>query len=232
MKVSAIVPAAGQGKRMGNTQNKIYLPLNGEPILTRTLAQLDAVPEIAELIIPVRADEVQWCIDEIFSGGRFTKPYKVIVGGKERQDSVLAGLAALSSEADFVLVHDAARPLITGELIAEALQAAELYGSAVLAVPVKDTIKMINSDGFVDKTLERSTLRAIQTPQIFRRDIISKAYEYAVETGLAVTDDASLVEAMGEPVFLVSGSYENIKITTPEDLLLAGEILRRRFECE
>lgn len=232
MRVSAIIPAAGQGKRMGSGRNKVYLPLDDQPILALTLQQLDAIDEIAELIVVVRSEEVEPCHSEIFSNGKFTKPYKVIVGGKERQDSVKAGLAALEADTDFVLVHDAARPLITGELIADALDKAQMYGSAVLAVPVKDTIKVIKSDGFVETTLERSALRAVQTPQIFRREIICKAYEFAEQNGCIATDDASLVEAMGEPVFLVSGSYENIKITTPEDILLAKEILRRRSKCE
>lgn len=228
MRVSAIIPAAGQGKRMGSNLNKIYLPLNGQPLLALTLQQLDEVPEICEFIVPMREDEVEACIAEIFLEGKYKKPYKVIVGGKERQDSVRAGLAALSSESDFVLVHDAARPLITGELITNVLKAAQEYGSAILAVPVKDTIKVIKSDQFVETTLDRSNLRAVQTPQVFRRDIICRAYEFAVRNNIIATDDASLIEAMGEPVFLVSGSYENIKITTPEDLLLAEEILRRR----
>lgn len=228
MKISAIIPAAGQGKRMGMGQNKVHLTLGNETILTLTLKIFDQLDEVEELIVVVRPDEVEACLEQIFLPGRFQKPYKVVAGGKERQDSVKAGLAVLSRHTDFVLIHDGARPLITNDLIQGALEAAALHGTAVLAVPVKDTIKVVQANGFVKQTPERSTLRAVQTPQIFSRALICRAYEHATETGILGTDDASLVEALGESVYLVSGSYENIKITTPEDLLLAESILRRR----
>lgn len=231
MKVSAIIPAAGQGKRMGMGQNKVYLTLGDETILGLTVKFFEQIPEVEEIIVVVRADEVESVEREICAPGELHKPCKVIVGGKERQDSVQAGLAVLSHISDFVLIHDGARPLITTELVQSALRVAEEKGTAVLAVPVKDTIKVVNSTGYVEGTPERATLRAVQTPQIFRRDLIVRAYEHAKEMGILGTDDASLVEAMGEPVFLVEGSYENLKITTPEDLLLAEEILRRRLSC-
>lgn len=231
MKISAIIPAAGQGKRMGVGQNKVYLTLGNETILTSTLKIFDRLEVVEELIVVVRPEEVETCLEQILLPGMFQKPYKVVAGGKERQDSVKAGLAVLSNTTDFVLIHDGARPLVTEELLKNALEAAVEHGTAVLAVPVKDTIKVVQSNGFVDQTLERSTLRSVQTPQIFRRELICQAYDRAAETGLVGTDDASLVEALGEPVQLVPGSYENIKITTPEDLLLAESILRRRSQC-
>ncbi|AZR74691.1 2-C-methyl-D-erythritol 4-phosphate cytidylyltransferase [Anoxybacter fermentans] len=231
MKVSAIIAAAGRGRRMGGKQNKQFLRLGNDMILNLTLQQLDQIEEIKELIVVVGASEVKFCLEEIFAKGNFQTPYRVIAGGKERQDSVRAGLAVLSHTTDYVLIHDGARPLITKELIKNALKTAKEKGTAVLAVPVKDTIKVVDQEGYVKSTPERATLRAVQTPQIFRKDLICAAYEKAEQTGFYGTDDASLVEAMGVPVFLVEGSYENIKITTPEDLLLAEEILRRRSKC-
>lgn len=231
MKISVIIPAAGQGRRMGMGQNKVHLSIGSETILTLTLQIFDRLDVVEELIIVVRPEEAETCLQQVLLPGAFQKPYKVVAGGKERQDSVRAGLAVLSHRSDFVLIHDGARPLVADELIQGALQAALEHGTAVLAVPVKDTIKIVRPNGFVEKTPERSALRAVQTPQIFRRELICRAYEYADRTGFLGTDDASLVEAMGEPVFLVPGSYENIKITTPEDLLLAESILRRRSSC-
>lgn len=232
MKVSAIIAAAGQGKRMGRDQNKIYLSLEGQTILGLTLKQLEQIDTIEEFIIVVRADEMDYCRNKILQKINLVKPYKMIVGGKERQDSVRAGLAALSDHTDYVMVHDGARPLVSIEIIDHALEEAKKHGTAVLAVPVKDTIKVVDDAGFVESTPTRAKLRAIQTPQIFRKDLIIQAYEKAEEIGFVGTDDASLVEAMGQPVRLVPGSYENIKITTPEDLLLAQEILRGRSSCE
>ncbi len=231
MRVSAIVAAAGQGKRMGDTINKQYLAINGRKILTITLLQLDQIIEITELIVVVPASDLTYCEKEIFQKTEFKTPYKLIPGGKERQDSVYAGLAALSNESDYVLIHDGARPLITIELIENVLKEAVTHGTAVLAVPVKDTIKVVNSNGFVESTPDRARLRAVQTPQVFCREQILQAYHQAQAIGYVGTDDASLLEAMGQSVFLVPGSYENIKITTPEDLLLAEEILRRRAKC-
>ncbi len=231
MKVSAIVAAAGQGKRMGEDRNKQYLSLDNEMILTLTLKQLDQIEEIIELIVVVKDFEIAFCEREIFGKNKFITPYKIVAGGKERQDSVEAGLAALQQNTELVLIHDGARPLITKSLIINALNIAEEYGTAVLAVPLKDTIKVVNSSGFVETTPERSKLRAVQTPQVFKRELIFKAYQEAKWSDYSGTDDASLVEAIGEPVYLVQGSYENIKITTPEDLLLAKEILRRRSGC-
>lgn len=231
MRVSAIVAAAGQGSRMGAKVSKQYLKVNDQKILALTIQLLDHIQDVVELIVVVPASDVTFCQEEIFAKIDIQTPYKIVPGGKERQDSVYAGLVALSHESDFVLIHDGARPLITIERIQYALKEAKIHGTAVLAVPVKDTIKVVTADGFVQSTPERSTLRAIQTPQIFRRELILKAYEQAFQVGYVGTDDASLLEAIGESVYLVPGSYENIKITTPEDLLVAEEILRRRVQC-
>lgn len=228
MQVSAIIPAAGQGKRMGGKRNKQYLTLGKDMVLTLTLHQLDKIQEITELIVVVREVDLEFCRREIFAKEQFQTPYKLISGGKERQDSVKAGLAVLSQNTNYVLIHDGARPLITEKLIKDALVAAQTYGAAVVSVPLKDTIKIVDSKGFIESTPDRSTLRAVQTPQVFSRELICRAYEFATELSYLGTDDASLVEAMQEQVVVISGSYENIKITTPEDVLLAEEILRKR----
>lgn len=231
MKVSALVAAAGQGKRMGAKSNKQYLMINDQRILTLTLRQLDKIAQIVELIILVPAAEVDLCREMIWAETDLQTPWRLIPGGQERQDSVYAGLAALSRLTDYVLIHDGARPLITTNLIEDVLEKAQAHGAAVLAVPVKDTIKVVDSSGFVQYTPKRASLWAVQTPQVFQRDLICQAYQQAILTGYYGTDDASLIEAIGYSVPLVLGSYENIKITTPEDLLLAEEILRRREKC-
>lgn len=232
MKVSAIVAAAGQGRRMQANKNKQYLQLDNEMILSRTLKVLDRIEEIKEIVVVVGSSEIEFCQEEIIDNNNLRTQHKVVAGGKERQDSVRAGLAALSCDSEYILIHDGARPLITKDLIGEALIGAREHNTAVLAVPVKDTIKVVDRSGYVVETPDRSKLRAVQTPQIFKRDLICDAYQWAIEADFSGTDDASLVEAMGEKVYLVQGSYENIKITTPEDLLLAKEIIRRRSECE
>ena len=231
MKVSALIAAAGQGKRMGTKANKQYLRINGQRILTLTLKQLDKIAEIIQLIIIVPAAEVDFCREMLWAETDLQTPWEIIPGGQERQDSVYSGLAALSCVADYVLIHDGARPLITEQLITNVLEQAQVHGAAVLAVPVKDTIKVVNSSGFVQYTPERASLWAVQTPQVFQRDLICKAYNQAVLSGHYGTDDASLIEAMGHSVSLVLGSYENIKITTPDDLLLAEVIFERREKC-
>lgn len=158
----------------------------------------------------------------------FNKVSQIVAGGQERQDSIYRGLQSLPEECDLVVVHDGARPLVTPQILTEAIKEAQLSKASVVAVPVKDTIKQVNREGFVEKTLNRAELVSVQTPQVFKKEIILKAYEEAFKKGIYGTDDASLVELWGIKVKVVMGSYENIKITTPEDIELALSLIRGR----
>lgn len=223
--VSVIFPAAGQGKRMNAGINKVFLELADKPMLIRTLQKFSAVPEVGELIVVVGADEVEPVTKllEKFSG---LKSWKVTEGGSERQYSVWNGLKQAASDADVVLVHDAARPLVTVKTIEDVIAAAREYGGAIAAVPEKNTIKVVSESGVVKSTPARSTLWAVQTPQGFRKQILLEANIKAEADGFLGTDDASLVERLGRPVHVVMSEYSNIKVTTPEDLLIAEAFLR------
>ncbi len=222
MKVVAIVPAAGQGRRMGGGRNKLFLPLARCPILVRTLETLASCRRLSEVIVVAAPEEVsqveallrQW--KTAFAG----LVWRVVAGGSERQHSVANALAALPADAELVMVHDGARPLTPTEVLNAAVDEAALHGAAVAAVPVKDTIKQAE-DGLVVATPARDGLWAVQTPQVFCRDLLQRAYEKAQLDGFVGTDDASLVERLDEPVRIVTGSYRNLKVTTPEDLLVA-----------
>ncbi|MDA8353452.1 MAG: 2-C-methyl-D-erythritol 4-phosphate cytidylyltransferase [Firmicutes bacterium] len=228
MDAGVVIPAAGKGRRMGGPVSKQFLDLCGVPVLIRTLQVFLDHPAVSQTVLAVSPQEVDYVRDLL---NRFRVPAgKVLVtpGGRERQDSVREGLKVLDRE--WVLVHDAVRPFITREQITTLLQQAEAGGAAVLAVPVKDTIKEVNSDGLVDGTPDRSRLWAVQTPQAFRRSLLVQAHEEGERTGLAATDDAMLVEALGAKVRVVEGDYSNLKLTTPEDMALAEAIWKMRSQ--
>lgn len=227
--VSVIFPAAGQGKRMQAGINKVFLQLAGQPMLVRTLLKFSSVEEIGELIVVVGKDEVQ-SVQKLLKHVPGLKPYKVAAGGSERQYSVWNGLQVSSEQADIVLVHDAARPLVTKATIENVIAKARACGGAIAAVPEKNTIKVVSEDGFVQSTPPRKTLWAVQTPQGFRRDILFEANEKAEADGFLGTDDASLVERLGKPVAVVMSDYRNIKVTTPEDLVLAEAFWRQQSQ--
>lgn len=228
MDVAAIVLAAGQGKRMKSGTNKQYLLLEGKPVLAHTLQAFEDSDLISEVIVVARADELAFCAQEVVAKYAFKKVSKIVEGGKERQDSAYQGLVAVSVKCGLVLVHDGARPLVTPELINAAVAKARTGVSAVSAVPMKDTVKEAAPDKTVLKTLSRAALWAVQTPQVFSYAKLVKAHEEARLDNYLGTDDASLLEHIGEKVALVLGSYENIKITTPIDLVLAEAILKGR----
>lgn len=218
MKTAAILVAAGSSARMksGGT-SKTMMEIGGESVLSRTLRAFESAACISKIVIVARACD----FDAIQKASAFvTKPLTITEGGKERQDSVSNG-AALCGDAEYIAVHDAARPFITPEEIETVCADAEKYGAATLAVPVKDTIKVAAADGTVCATPERSTLRAIQTPQVFRLSLYKEALCLAKNAGKQYTDDCQLIEAAGGKVYLTPGDYKNIKITTPEDLLVA-----------
>lgn len=232
--ITAVIAAAGQGSRMKAGVNKQFLELLGKPVLIHTLEIFEKCSLIDEVILIAPSGEESYCQDLIKEYG-LSKTTKFVAGGQERQDSVARGLEKLSNRCDIVAVHDGARPLLLCSDLINILQiqATSKADGAILAVPVKDTIKESLDGKIVKCTLDRSKLWMVQTPQVFRKDVLTSAYQKALEEGFTGTDDASLVERYGFKIKLVEGSYENIKITTPEDLDLARLILKRRgSECE
>ncbi len=196
--------------------DKVFAPLGGKPVLVRVLHAFESCDSVAQIVVVVSRKNLEPCRRLIVDEG-WAKPIEVCAGGRRRQDSVAAGLGRLK-DCDWVVIHDGARPLLTADLIERGLEAAQETGAAVAATPVTDTIKVAGSDRIVHQTPPRQNLWAVQTPQVFRFDIIAQAYEQAKGE---VTDDASLVERLGYQVKLYMGSYDNIKITTNHDLLIA-----------
>lgn len=229
--ISVIIPAAGQGKRFGAGKNKAFVLLAGKSILERTVEAFSDIPDIGERIIVVAPDEVAEITEQAKSFPK-SETIKVVAGGVERQYSIENALSSVDSEAEIVLVHDGARPLISRDVIHKLIMEVRESSAAIVAVPVKDTIKKVDANGVVVDTPRRSELWAIQTPQGFSRDLIINAYKRAREDNFLGTDDASLVERMGVSVKIVQGEYENIKITTPEDLPIANLFLERRKRKE
>jgi 2-C-methyl-D-erythritol 4-phosphate cytidylyltransferase len=227
-KVTALIPAAGMGKRMGKTVAKQFLPLGEMPMLAHTLLTFQRASEIDEIIPILSKEDMEICLKEIIERYHITKVKTLVVGGKERQDSVQNGLHKLEKDASVVLIHDGVRPFVTHDMIKETVDHAKKGECVTVGVPLKDTVKEVNEKGIVIHTLERSRLWAIQTPQAFPVKILRRVYEDSYKQNLYGTDDATLVERAGGKVRVIMGSYDNIKITTPEDLLLAEEILKRR----
>ncbi len=215
------------GKRMGAAVNKQYLLLDGRSILAKTLQLFQDAPFIDEVYPIVPADEVDYCQREVVDRYGLDKVKRVIVGGAERQNSVLNGLRALDGcdADDIVVIHDGVRPFVPPAVILRSVEIAMEHDSSVVAVPVKDTVKII-SEGFAVETPPRETLWLAQTPQTFRYGVIRSAHEVAEAEGFVGTDDASLLERLGDRVHVVIGDYRNIKITTPEDMLLAQAFLQ------
>jgi 2-C-methyl-D-erythritol 4-phosphate cytidylyltransferase len=225
-----VVVAAGKGTRMGSKESKQYLPLQDKPILVHTLEVFEKMTMMTSVVLVVGEGDRQRCEQYVIQYN-LTKVLAVISGGNERQSSVLKGLYALPQSIDWVLIHDGVRPFVAEEHIIACLRQAQIDGAAVLAVPVKDTIKIVNSNGYIESTPNRRSLWAIQTPQAFRLEQIIAAHEMALADDFIGTDDAMLLERMGGKVAIVEGSYDNIKITTPEDLVWA-EYLKHRTKGE
>jgi 2-C-methyl-D-erythritol 4-phosphate cytidylyltransferase len=213
--------AAGSGKRMGGSVKKQYLKIDGKEIIKMTAEVFDSCALVDEIVAVTGADELDY-VKEILKDCNKLKA--VVAGGSERQYSVYNGLTALT-DCDIVLIHDGVRPFVKAEEIEKCIAEVNKSGACVLGVPVKDTIKVCDEEGNIVSTPKRSTLWAAQTPQCFRYDLILSAYESAIAEGFLGTDDASLAERMGIKVKMVEGSYNNIKITTPEDMKL-GEVLK------
>lgn len=221
----ALIPAAGSGRRMCAGVNKQYLLLDDRPVLAHTVAAFHNHPRIDRIYLIVPAEELAYCQTEIVDRFGFNRVAAILVGGAERQDSVANGLCGCAAQADdLLLIHDGARPLIDAATISAALDATARHGACVVGVPVKDTIKRV-VDGVIVATPERRELWQVQTPQGFRYDLIRAAHDRARSEDFRGTDDAVLVERLGHPVTMVSGSYRNFKITTPEDLIIARALL-------
>lgn len=220
---AALVAAAGSSSRMGGI-NKLLEPLDGIPVLVRTLTALERAQRVDSIVIATREEDLI-TVSQLCKTYGITKCTKVIRGGEDREHSVL--LAALEAEPDTELlaVQDGARPLVSPVLIDRVIEAAQRCGAAAPAIPVKDTIKTVREDGAVEETLERSRLRAVQTPQVFEASLLKAALQAALEEGAVLTDDCSAVERLGKVVYLIEGEETNLKITTPTDLILAEALL-------
>lgn len=224
-KICALIPAAGKGSRMANSVKKPYLRLAQKPILAHTIQRLEQNTAVDAIFVIVDKDDFSDCRTNVLQPYAFTKVQELVAGGETRQMSVYNGVRALSTDVDFVVVHDGVRPFVTDETISACLTAADECGAAVAAVPVKDTIKISDENAFIVETPVRERLWAVQTPQVFRKSLLEEAHQTAREQQLTATDDAALVEQLGFPVKLVMGNYANLKITTPEDLRVAEALL-------
>lgn len=226
--VSAVIPAAGSSSRMGEGGNKLLLDMDGVPILARTLLAFERCPLVDEIIIACRESDImpyaKLC--ESFGIGKVSQ---IVRGGNSRAESVLCGVKACAEQSDLVAIHDGARPLLRQEDLAQVILDASEHGAACLIVPMKDSVKRIEN-GFIVEDVARSTLAAAQTPQVFARNKIQQALELADARGLAPTDDCAAAELIGVHVFATQGDYTNIKVTTPEDLIVAEAFLQELEE--
>ena len=221
--ISAIVLAGGRGKRMNYHKSKQFIEIKGKPVLVYTLEKFIYNKSIDEVILVLPEDEVDYCKKEVLQ--RYSlKVDRIVIGGKERQDSVFNALEAME-KADIVFIHDGARPFINEKIIEEGIKYANIYGAAAPGVTPKDTIKVKNEDNISVDTPDRNTLVAVQTPQCFKYDEIYQCHRKIKEENAIVTDDTSVVERYGHKVYLYEGDYTNIKITTPEDLILAERLI-------
>ena len=224
---SAIVAAAGSSRRMEG-ENKLLLPLEGIPVLARTLLALDAARLVDEIVVAAREADLL-TVGDLCKIYGISKPVKIVRGGETRLESVYAACLECREDAAFLAVHDGARPLAEPDLIDRVIALAHRTNAAAPAVPVKDTIKLVMGS-VVERTPDRDSLRDVQTPQAFDAQLLRAALQAASEAGAEVTDDCTAVERLGKDVYLTDGSYENIKITTPEDMLLAEALLQKREE--
>lgn len=224
----AIILAAGRGTRMNQSINKMYLNLKGKPLIAHTLEafySLDIIKGIALVVSPGEEDMIREKVLDIYPP---KKPIKLVHGGAERQHSVYNGLKSLPVDTQLVAIHDGARPLITPKVIERSFEVAKKWEAAVAGMPVKDTIKVVDSHGRVKETPDRSYLWLVQTPQTFSYSLIIEAHNRAIEDNFLATDDSTLVERLGRDVYMIEGGYENLKVTTPEDIAVAEEILTAR----
>lgn len=224
--IAAIIVAAGKGVRMGSATPKQYIPLNGCPILVHTLKAFDAFPKVERIVLVADPGQIDQCRRFVVRDNAFRADLTLVPGGPRRQDSVRLGLDSLDDEG-IVLIHDGVRPLVRADLIKACIDGAEMWGACIPALPVTDTLKQVDAQGVVERTVSRKALYMVQTPQAFRLPLIKAAHKMAMQQGWQATDDASLVEQMGAAVHIVPGAPANIKITTPEDLHRAEMLLKQ-----
>jgi 2-C-methyl-D-erythritol 4-phosphate cytidylyltransferase/2-C-methyl-D-erythritol 2,4-cyclodiphosphate synthase len=228
MKTVAIIPAGGAGKRLKAHLAKQYLFLNHTPVLVHTLKVFQKSKEIDNIILAVPSDDLVSVREEFIDKYGLTKVTTIVAGGKERQDSVRNALSAIDGKYDVVVIHDAVRPFVTEKMIRQVVAAAKITGAASAGVKAKDTIKETKKDNIVKATIPRQNLWLTQTPQAFKFELLKKAYKTAYDKKFYGTDDASLVERIGKKVKMIEGSYENIKITTSEDLIMAEALMKKK----
>lgn len=227
--ISAIVLAAGSGNRMKSKTAKQFIQVGGHPLIYYALKTFEA-SIVDEIIVVTRKEDIDYFRKEIIEKYHFTKVRKVVAGGKERFNSVENGIKACDRRNKIVMIHDGARPFVSNKMILDSISATRRYKACTVAVPVKDTIKIVDKEGFGESTPDRSTLYQIQTPQTFDRELLLEAYDRLRASGdRDITDDTMIVERyMDQRVKIIEGSYENIKVTTPEDLLVATALLGSR----
>lgn len=223
--LSAIIVAGGSSRRMG--VDKTFAILAGKPVLAHTIAAFETCDSVAEVVIVGRTDCLK-AIEDLVAQHGFAKITAVVAGGAHRQESVRAGLKRVAPEASHIAVHDAARPLITAAAIERVFDVAQEYGAAALAAPMNDTLKRATSDFVVCGSVDRERLYAMQTPQVFARELLEQAYERVAADAAMITDEVSAIEHIGRPVFLVANDEYNFKITFPHDLRLAELVLQDR----
>lgn len=229
MKAIVLIPAAGKGSRMGSVQNKQYLDLAGKPILAHTLALFDYHPLVEQIYLIVPQGDIDYCREKIVTAYGFDKVSRILAGGEERQDSVFNGLLAMAEDGHDqperpVLIHDGARPLFNNHLLSQLIEIIAQRGACAVGVPVKDTIKDVENLRIAGSP-ERQRLWQAQTPQGAQYGLLHKAFLQAISDNFRGTDDAALLTRMGYPVHMLESDYRNIKVTTPEDLLIAAALL-------
>lgn len=222
---TAVIVAAGKGKRMGTEISKQFLPLGGKEILAHTVQKFEKAKNIRDIILVTGADSLQ-DVQEMAQEYGWEKIVSIVAGGKERQDSVWNGLQQVAADTEIILIHDGVRPFVTEDILNISIETALEMGGCVAGVPAKDTIKVCDGENIAIATPDRNALWQIQTPQTFQKERIVKAYEQAKEDGFVGTDDASFAEHCGYPVKVIMGSYRNIKITTKEDLIIGEAFLK------
>ena len=225
MQTHAIIVSAGKGVRMNQSTPKQYLLLQGKPVLCHTIMAFNRCPEVDKIVLVVPEKDIQYCRGRLLSGLHTDTPINVLAGGKRRQDSVFNGILSIDDRGCIVVIHDGVRPLIQPAMISRCISKAMTSGACILGVPVQDTLKMVDGEGLIQRTIGRERLWTAQTPQAFHYQLIRDAHEAAAKAGIETTDDAALLERMGLPVSILRSTGDNLKITTNEDLLLADAIL-------